>query len=325
MAQEKERGLFALLSQSLFAAQDKVKDCGEDSYLIGFHENAGVCAVFDGLGGSGSRQYKEYGDKTGAYIASRAVSEELYNWFRAFSEEKDGLATPKIGDTLHRRIDERLSACRESEVKKSALKNSMAREFPTTLSMLVFRPDGRGTISANVIWAGDSRCYFLNSGGLHQLTVDDTSKKDAYEALYKDAAMTNVISASEPYTFSEHVLDGLSRGIAFSATDGCFGYLQSPMHFEYLILDCMMGADNLSEMEKSLHERLVQIAGDDFTLAGAIFGFESFRKMKEYYRKRYGALFSKYIEHFRESSKEQRLSLWNEYRGGYEKYMPLKK
>ena len=63
MAQEKERGLFASFSQSLFVAQDKVKDRGEDSYLIGFRENAGVCAVFDGIGGSESRQYKEYGDK----------------------------------------------------------------------------------------------------------------------------------------------------------------------------------------------------------------------------------------------------------------------
>ena len=107
MAQEKERGLFALLSQSLFIAQDKVKDRGEDSYLIGFRENAGVCAVFDGLGGSGSRQYKEYGDKTGAYIASRAVSEEMYNWFLAFSEDQNGLSSPKIAKSLHERIDKR--------------------------------------------------------------------------------------------------------------------------------------------------------------------------------------------------------------------------
>ena len=325
MAQEKERGLFALFSQSLFTAQDKVKDCGEDSYLIGFHENAGVCAVFDGLGGSGSRQYKEYGDKTGAYVASRAVSEELYNWFLTFSEDQDRLAAPRIADALHERIDRRLASTRIAEAKKSSLKSSMTRDFPTTLSMLVFRPDGQGSVSANVIWAGDSRSYWLDGGGLHQLTLDDTSKQDAYEALYKDAAMNNVISASEPYTLSEYILDGLSRGIAFSATDGCFGYLQSPMHFEYLLLDSMLGAESLSEMEKSLHERLVKIAGDDFTLTGAIFGFESFAQMKAYYRKRYDVLFPKYIEHFRESDREQRLGLWKEYRGGYEKYLPAKK
>ena len=46
MAQENERGLFASFSQSLFVAQDKVKDHGEDSYLLAFRENAGVCAVF---------------------------------------------------------------------------------------------------------------------------------------------------------------------------------------------------------------------------------------------------------------------------------------
>ena len=78
-------------------------------------------------------------------------------------------------------------------------------------------------------------------------------------------------------------------------------------------------------MEKSLHERLTQIAGDDFTLTGAVFGFETFKQMKEYYRKRYDVLFPKYIEHFRESSREQRLDLWNEYRSGYEKYLPAKK
>ena len=119
MAQENERGLFASFSQSLFVAQDKVKDHGEDSYLLAFRENAGVCAVFDGLGGSGSRQYKEYGDKTGAYIASRAVSEEMYNWFLAFSEDQNGLSSPKIAKSLHERIDKRLSPSQDSETKKS--------------------------------------------------------------------------------------------------------------------------------------------------------------------------------------------------------------
>ena len=121
MAQENERGLFASFSQSLFVAQDKVKDHGEDSYLLAFRENAGVCAVFDGLGGSGSRQYKEYGDKTGAYIASRAVSEELYNWFLLFSEDQAGLAASKLSQDLKARIDKRLSACKDSEIKKSSL------------------------------------------------------------------------------------------------------------------------------------------------------------------------------------------------------------
>lgn len=201
MAQENERGLFASFSQSLFVAQDKVKDHGEDSYLLAFRENAGVCAVFDGLGGSGSRQYKEYGDKTGAYIASRAVSEELYNWFLLFSEDQAGLAASKLSQDLKARIDKRLSACKDSEIKKSSLKSSMTRDFPTTLSMLLFRTNRKGGISANVIWAGDSRCYWLDGGGLHQLTRDDTHQQDAYEALYKDAAMNNVISASAPILF----------------------------------------------------------------------------------------------------------------------------
>ena len=325
MAQEKERGLFASFSQSLFVAQDKVKDHGEDSYLIGFRENAGVCAVFDGFGGSGSCQYKEYGGKTGAYIASRAVSEELYNWFLVFSEDRDRLSSSKLATELHERIDKSLSAFQDSGKIKSPQKSSMTGDFSTTLSMLVFRSDEQGSISANVIWAGDSRSYWMDGGGLHQLTLDDTCQQDAYQALYKDDAMSNLISASDPYSFSEYILDGLTRGIAFSATDGCFGSLQSPMHFEYLILDSMLGAESISEVEKNLHERLMKIAGDDFTLTGAIFGFKNFEQMKTYYRKRYKVLFPKYIEHFRESGKDQRLALWNEYRVGYEKYLPVKK
>lgn len=325
MAQEKERGLFASFSQSLFVAQDKVKDRGEDSYLIGFRENAGVCAVFDGIGGSESRQYKEYGDKTGAYIASRAVSEELYNWFLVFSEDNDRLSSSKLAKELHGRIDKSLSVYQDSGKIKSSQKSSVAGDFSTTLSMLVFRPDGQGDISANVIWAGNSRSYWLDGGGLHQLTLDDSGQQDAFQALYKDAVMNNAVSASEPYSFSEYILDGLSRGIAFSATDGCFGYLQSPMHFEYLILDSMLGAESISEMEKALQDRLAKITGDDFTLTGAVFGFNDFKQMKTYYRKRYEKLFPKYIEHFRENGRDQRLALWNEYRAGYEKYLPVKK
>ena len=54
--------------------------------------------------------------------------------------------------------------------------------------------------------------------------------------------------------------------IILSATDGCFGYLLTPMHFEYILLDCLTNSSNCKEWSESIHKTLNPISSDDFTI-----------------------------------------------------------
>ena len=55
--------------------------------------NCAVAAVFDGCGGIGSRKYPRFMDHTGAYMASRAASGALHDWFH----ETDGGSGARSG------------------------------------------------------------------------------------------------------------------------------------------------------------------------------------------------------------------------------------
>ena len=61
--------------------KEKVPENGEDSFCYSVHEDALLLGVFDGCGGSGAKRYVNYQDKTGAYIAARAVAGAVLTWF----------------------------------------------------------------------------------------------------------------------------------------------------------------------------------------------------------------------------------------------------
>ena len=76
----------------ILVAGEMVKDHGEDNFYSVMGENCAVAAVFDGSGGIGSRKYPKYMDHTGAYMASRAVSGAIHDWYHESMESGSGLA-----------------------------------------------------------------------------------------------------------------------------------------------------------------------------------------------------------------------------------------
>src|SRR5262249_22927824 len=150
---------------------------------------------------------------------------------------------------LHDVLQGRFSAEVESGIHSSdKFAGSLRRELPTTLAATAFHNGGDGQLHVSALWAGDSRCHVLSpTAGMQQLTVDDSPSTDALDAIVNDAPMSNVICADREFTV--HRLDFRlpKPAILVSSTDGCFGYVATPAHFEYLLLQALQRANSTAE------------------------------------------------------------------------------
>lgn len=297
---------------------EMIPEKGEDSYCSGVTENAALAAVFDGCGGLGSREYSTLSEKTGAYVASRAVSGAVYDWFTG-SNGGAGLSQEEIRSDLCEYMNRAYGVCRKYGGETSVLSGSLIRDFPSTAAAVIARQCPEG-IELLCFWAGDSRIYFLDSEGLSQLSLDDIRGDfDAMENLYRDASLSNVLSSDGNYVLHQRRLVLNSPALVFTATDGCFGYLPSPMHFEYMILKNLLAADNPPEFEDTLEREIRKYAGDDYALSLMSFGFGDFAGLQSTLKGRRDYLKNVFIDPMEESADESLpQSLWQEYRVGYE-------
>jgi len=293
---------------SIFSvAEEMVQNNGEDCYLFGIKDDDFIIASFDGCGGSGSKKYENYSGKTGAYIASRAVCGGVEAWF---NESNDGKDLPMY-------IKKSLSVCKNYADRTGRIMGSLGKAFPTTAAIIT-GTSGKKKSALNIscFWAGDSRCYMLDTEGLHQLTVDDLDGQDAMSNLTNDGVMTNVISASAPFEihFKKVVID--HPCILLTATDGCFGYLNSPMEFENLLISTLIEAKGVAQWRILLNDRMQQVSGDDYTLCVAACGYKNFEDMKSSYKKR-----KKYIENTYINNSADVSELWKTYKIDYSKFL----
>lgn len=296
---------------------------GEDSYAAAVSDNAAFLGVFDGCGGSGARSYSEYGGKTGAYIASRAAAEAAINRFGEWTG-KENPGPPPI-DRLKNDIDEVLTQYRSESETHSMLRGSLSKEFPTTIASEFILPDAEddNVLKVDFAWAGDSRCYVLTPAGLRQASTDDLSVTDAYRNLSEDAALLNVISASHSYKINERKLKIRKPCILFTATDGCFGYLRTPMEFERMLIGTLIESKSVSEWKEYLTSEIGKVAGDDYTMCALAFGFESFENMQKLFRERLQYLQTEYP--VTETDPAALEAMWNVYKESYQVKTPERK
>ena len=298
---------------------EMIPENGEDGYTYSFNDKFGCIAVFDGCGGIGSRKYEEFDNKTGAYIASHAVSKAMLEWFDMFSQSNASVTEKNVdlmSEELHDAFDEKLKSI-ENETTATLIRGSLAKSFPTTASAIVFRHKS-DKVQAAFLWAGDSRGYLLTGSGLKQVTTDDVEgEEDALSNLTSDARLSNVVSATGDYIINNKVLNCPRSGILISATDGCFGYFKTPMEFEYMLINTMLKSDSIEEWESKLGEYIRLYAGDDYTLAVGVYGYGNFRTLKRSYEARERILYDKYISQLEDASEEKLIKLWEEYKEGY--------
>ncbi len=309
------------LSFYLSFCREMVPGSGEDSYCYSFGQEAGIIGVFDGCGGAGARKHQVYAGKTEAYMASRLCAGSFYNSFRSLY--------PCEGMDIREHLEgNALRLLRAAQPPQNTagpqIRGSMIRTLPTTAAAALIRSEGGESVALSALWAGDSRVYLLDENGLAQLTMDDTTIPDPMENLYDDGLLRNVFCTDRKVRLHCSDLRLYRPFVVLAATDGCFGYLSTPMEFEGMLLETLLQASSPAQWEELLMSRIGKVAGDDFTLCLAAVGYEDFSHLQSACRRRYDALQREYLGSLTRipmENRELRFALWQRYRGNYMRYM----
>lgn len=308
---------------------EKVEGKGEDAPpAFRMHTSgAGLVATFDGTGGAGAGVARQLGDGrqlTGAYVASRLSSEVLQTWFTRAVDRGEPI-TPSAVERFRNVLTNVLrdEAGYAPEVAGNGLKGSLKRVLPTTMAAIAFRLEDDAVV-AHVLWAGDSRAYAMGPmHGLQVLSVDDTRETDAMALIRNDMPMDNLISADQDFRINHRSYRMSTPRLLLTATDGCFGYVQTPAHFEFLVLETLLNAPSASAWVASLVEEFDAVAGDDVSFALAGGGFTSFGHLQDAFGPRHDYLRAEHWERFaalagdRDAFEAMRESSWEVYRHDY--------
>lgn len=291
---------------------------GEDCWCYGYCGNSGMIAVFDGCGGSGAMCHEEYAGHSQAYMASRLCAGATYEWMQN---------TFPAGDRLPSTLESTLQACLQANAPQQetgGITIRGLRTLPSTMAAAQLRPGRKGTIELCPLWAGDSRVYLLDATGLAQLSVDDSNQPDPMEGLYDDGTLTNLLSADRPVRLNMRRLSLRQPFLVLAATDGCYGYVSTPMELEGMILHTLLESESAAQWESNLQKLIASYAGDDHTMVLASFGYGSFRGLKQALTGRYRLLRERYLEQVWQAPWEDRRlrrTLWADYRVNYMKYI----
>lgn len=293
---------------------------GEDRGICKSFPDLVYAGVFDGCGGSGAKRYPNYDNHTGAYIAAECVSEVFENWFDQYFN-KCGFHETHLKDM----IINKMKSFEEKYGEKSQILGMISKVFPTTVATAAcFRHSERFIV--DYLWAGDSRIYLLDEDGLAQLTEDDLGGIDAMKNLTEDGVLTNVVNLTTDFSLhAGQLVLPRDHGIVIAVTDGCFGYLSTPMHFEHLLLETMQQANNVEAWFGNLKESIGRTARDDYTLSIFAVGygtgkpgidvFKSYIKSSLKARRDY--VYKHFIAGIDEMSYSEKLNLWDMYKSNY--------
>jgi len=263
------------------------------SYLIG---------VFDGMGGSGSTLYEENSEiHTGAYLASRETKKAVEEFFIdpiykkvdfPFAESDIDLLKEKITEKLKEKLG-------KQQYEQSNIKSNLVRTFPTTMSIGYVSFFNEKT-KIKVFWAGDSRIYCLSAGkGLIQLTKDDLKvENDPFQNIKNDSPLSNMVNLDNDFSINFKEIEESTPAILFAATDGCFQFFPTPMHFENMLLQTLQDANTIDEWKENVIKILTKISGDDCSIALICLSDKSmnFVNFKELFRTRNELLYRDFMK-----------------------------
>ncbi len=254
-------------------------DAGEDSFALRSDEQGAFLCVTDGCGGLGSKRYAALENRTGAYIAARLAARVFAQWTEErrpmpLNVEEEQVFCREVEHELFDRLKSFADAnCAE---EKSRIVGSMQRRLPTTLCAATVKEE-----EACFWWAGDSRGCVMDENGLRQYTRDHLrGETDSFETLYRDAPLSNLLSADKLGRIQCRRVRLDHPGIVLVATDGVYSSMPTPMETEMLLLDTLRLSKSYADWEKKLEKQIARNAQDDATLLMLIKGYESFEQMK---------------------------------------------
>ena len=75
------------------------------------------------------------------------------------------------------------------------------------------------------------------------------------ENLRRDSVVSNAMSADTDFHVSYRKVELQAPFLVACATDGCFGYVRSPMHFEHLVLSHLQACRSIDRQVQVDPER----------------------------------------------------------------------
>lgn len=317
MAQKKDTAF--LLNHVMYINKAAIGGQCEDAYAFNVQNDYGIISVFDGCGGLGAKKYANCGNRTAAYIAARIAASTVLNWFETkMTNDQSGLyaSTQQIASSLKDSLDKNFLRAKQSlDVEETKLSGSLIRSFPTTASIVLIDSKKGNELKCTFLWAGDSRGFILQPDGLKQCTTDDLRiEEDAFENLYADSPLSNMVNGDGKYRINRQRITCSTPAIVFTATDGTFGYLPSPMHCEWMIVRTLCDARSFIDWQTKLRDEISSVTGDDSTLVMAVYGWESFSDLQISFKERECALKGQLDQ---EPEVEELRELWQSYKQGY--------
>ena len=321
----------------------KIPDQGEDSDpILRDGPDLGLLGVFDGMGGAGGTVYETpEGRRTGAYLASRiardVVEQRMLDLLEPDWHLNGKAAARNLQHSVQQALKQRLQ---ELNPAPSSLRSRLIRALPTTMAVVALQrtQPGGPTWAGHVFWAGDSRAYVFESRGASQLSTDDLRDPgDALANLRRDSVVSNALSADTEFHINYRRVELRSPFLVVCATDGCFGYVRTPMHFEYLVLSHLLEARTTEAWSSALQAEIAAVTGDDAAMSTLGVGAD-LKEFQKLFAPRVGELASDFIEPLDELSDavtraEQELRAlqsrqldemtekWNRYKSDYERYL----
>jgi serine/threonine protein phosphatase PrpC len=321
----------------------KIPDQGEDSDpILRDGPDLGLLGVFDGMGGAGGTVYETpEGRRTGAYLASRIARDVVEERMLDLLEPDWHLNGEAAANDLRRTVQQALKdRLRELNAAPSGLRSRLIRALPTTMAVVALQrtQPGGPVWAGHVFWAGDSRAYVFESTGARQLSTDDLRDPgDALANLRRDSVVSNAMSADTEFHVNYRRVELRAPFLAVCATDGCFGYLPTPMHFEHLVLGCLLEARTTAAWSSAVQAKITAVTGDDAAMSTLGVGAD-FKEFQQLFAPRVAQLGSEFVEPLDEVSDavtrleheldalrsrwlDEMTEKWDRYKSGYERYL----
>jgi len=94
--------------------------------------------------------------------------------------------------------------------------------------------------------------------------------------LRSDSVVSNAMSADTEFHVNYRRVQLQAPFFLLCATDGCFGYLPTPMHFERLVLSPLTEARTVDAWSRAIQTEVAGVTGDD---AAAVAGIRRSREI----------------------------------------------
>ena len=237
----------------------KVAGEGEDADpILRVGPDLGLLGVFDGMGGAGGRVYDTPdGRHSGAYIASRFARNVVERLMLELIKPEWNLDGPATAAELHRLLASSLAA-RLDELKArngSAIK--LVKALPTTMTLAVLqRTDSRGHLRLPSVLGRRLPRLRGRPGG----RAAPAHHRRPALGWGRDAQPHRRLGDEQLHLSRHRVPDnhrqvGSTPFLLLGATDGCFAYVRSPMHFEHLLLSTLQEARDAEAWRRALERR----------------------------------------------------------------------